>query len=80
VDSASSLSSARSGQVYLQSTTNAKVSYDILTGDEINVKGFPSMGKNDLDNHVTSTTLIVDLILYLHQLESPKCFWHNTEP
>ena len=49
-ESLSSMSSTRSGQVYSESTSKAKVRYDILSGDEINVKGFLSMGKDDLKN------------------------------
>jgi hypothetical protein len=49
-ESLSSMSSTRSGQVYSQSTSKSKVSYDILTGDEISVKDFFSMGKDDLEN------------------------------
>ena len=44
------MSSTRSGQVYSESTSKAKVSYDILTGNEIRLKGFLSMGKDDLEN------------------------------
>jgi len=50
---ASSMSSTRSEQVYSQSSSMAKVSYDIFTGDKIIVKGFLSMGKNNLDNSGT---------------------------
>ena len=46
----SSISSTRSGQMYSESTSKAKVSYDIFTGDEISLKGFLSMGKDDLKN------------------------------
>jgi len=44
------MSSTRSGQVYSESSSKAKVSYDIFTGDEISVKGFLSMGKDDVEN------------------------------
>jgi len=44
------MSSTRSRQVYSESTSRAKISYDIFTCDEIIVKGFLSMGKDDLDN------------------------------
>jgi len=37
-ESLSSMSSTRSGQVYSEFTSKAKVSYDISTGDEISVK------------------------------------------
>jgi len=53
-ESLSFMSSTRSGQVNSQSTSKAKVSYDIFTGDEIIVKGFLSMGKDDLDNSGTT--------------------------
>ena len=49
-ESLSSTSSTRSGQVYSESTRKAKVSNDISNGDEISVKGFLSMGKDDLEN------------------------------
>jgi len=49
-ESLSSLSSTRSGQVYSESTRKAKVSNNISNGDEISVKGFLSMGKDDLEN------------------------------
>ena len=49
-ESLSSMSSTRSGQVYSESISKAKVSYDIFSGDEISVKGFLSMGKDDLEN------------------------------
>jgi len=39
-ESLSSMSSTRSGQVYSESASKAKVSYDIFTGDEISVTGF----------------------------------------
>jgi len=59
-ESLSSMSSTQSGQVYSQSTRKAKESYYIFTGDGIIVKGFLSMGKDDLDN---SGTMIVRLHL-----------------
>jgi len=49
-ESLSSTSSTRSGQFYSECISKAKLSYDILTGDEISVKGFLSMGKDDLEN------------------------------
>ena len=49
-ESLSCMSSTPSGQVYSESASKAKVSYDILTGDEISVKGFLSMGKDDVEN------------------------------
>jgi len=49
-ESLSSMSSTRYGQIYLESTSKAKVVYDIFTRDEISVKGFLSMGKDDLEN------------------------------
>ena len=49
-ESLSYTSSTRSGQVYLESVSKAKVSYDIFTGNEIGVTGFLSMGKDDVDN------------------------------
>jgi len=54
-ESLSSTSSTRSGQVYSESTSlsKAKVSYEIFTRDGMNVKGFLSMGKDDLDNSGT---------------------------
>jgi len=52
-ESLSCMPSTRSGQVYSESTSKAKVSYDICTGDEINVNGFLSMGKDNLDNSGT---------------------------
>jgi len=48
------MSSTRSGQVYSESTSKAKVSYDIFTGDEISVTGFLSMGKNNVENSGTT--------------------------
>jgi len=51
VDSLSPSLSTRSGQIYSESTNKAKVSYDIFTDDEIDVKGVLSMGGDDLDNH-----------------------------
>jgi len=52
-ESLSSMSSTRSGQVYSESGSKAKVSYDIFTGDEISVTGFLSMGKDDVENSGT---------------------------
>jgi len=52
-ESLSSMSSTRSGQVFSESTSKAKVSYDIFTCDKIIVKGFLSMGKDDFDNSGT---------------------------
>ena len=49
-ESLSSMPSTRSGQVYSESTSKAKVSYDIFTGDEISVKDLISVGKDDLEN------------------------------
>jgi hypothetical protein len=49
-ESLSCMSSTRSGQVYSESTSKKKVSYDIFTGDEISVRGFLSMGKDNLEN------------------------------
>ena len=39
-ESLSSTSSTRSGQVYSESTSKTKVSYDIFTGNEISVTGW----------------------------------------
>ena len=39
-ESLSSMSSTRSGQLYLQSTSKSKLSYDIFIGDEIIMKVF----------------------------------------
>jgi len=47
------MSSTRSGQVYSESASKAKVSYDIFTGDEISVTGLLSMGKDDVENSGT---------------------------
>jgi len=52
-ESLSSMSSTRFGQVYSESTRKAKVIYDIITGDEISVTGFLSMGKDDVENSGT---------------------------
>jgi len=52
-ESLSSMSSTRSRQVYSESTSKAKVSYDIFTGDEISVTGFVSMGKDDVEKRGT---------------------------
>ena len=49
-ESLSCMSSTRSGQVYSESTSKKKVSYEIFTGDEISVRGFLSMGKDNLEN------------------------------
>jgi len=52
-ESLSSMSSTRSGQVYSESASKAKISYDIFTGDEISVMDFLSMGKDDVENSST---------------------------
>jgi len=52
-ESLSSTSSTPSAQVYSESASKAKISYDILTGDEISVTGFLSMGKDDVENSGT---------------------------
>jgi len=44
------MSSTRSSQVYSESTSKVKVCYDIFTSDDISVKRFFSMGKDDLEN------------------------------
>ena len=41
------------GHVYSESTSKAKVSYDIFAGNEISVTGFLSMGKDDVENSGT---------------------------
>ena len=52
-ESLSFTSSTPSAQVYSESASKAKISYDILTGDEISVTGFLSMGKDDVENSGT---------------------------
>jgi len=53
-ESLSSLSFTKSGQIYSESTSKEKASHDISTDNGIYVKGFLSMGKDDLNN--TGTT------------------------
>ena len=66
-ESLSCMSSTPSGQVYSESASKAKVSYDILTGDEISVKGFLSMDKDDLEN---GGTIKQAFFFHLHTCES----------
>ena len=55
-ESLSSVSLTRSGQVYSESINNAKLRYNIFTGDKISVKGFLSMGKDDVESGSTITS------------------------
>jgi len=58
-ESLSSLSSTNSGQIYSESTSKAKVSHDISTDNGSYVKGFRSMGKDDLYNSDTTPAFFI---------------------